>query len=62
MIRLVAAGLLNNQSQRPGAAEKTIKVDRGRVMQKMQAQSVADLVRAADRLGVGEPTRRAPTT
>ena len=63
VMRLVAAGLLNKQiASGLGAAEKTIKVHRGRVMQKMQAQSVADLVRAADRLGVGEPTRRAPTT
>lgn len=33
-----------------GAAEKTVKVHRGRVMRKMQANSVADLVRMADRL------------
>jgi FixJ family two-component response regulator len=52
VMRLVTAGLLNKQIAGDlGAAEKTIKVHRGRVMQKMQVQSVADLVRASDRLG-----------
>jgi FixJ family two-component response regulator len=36
-----------------GASEKTIKIHRGRVMGKMQVQSVADLVRAAEKLGQG---------
>ena len=35
-----------------GIALKTVKVHRGRVMQKMEAQSVADLVRAAEALGL----------
>jgi FixJ family two-component response regulator len=30
----------------------TVKVHRGQVMRKMEAKSVADLVRMADRLGV----------
>ena len=34
-------------------AEKTIKVHRGRVMEKMRADSVADLVRMTARLGLG---------
>jgi CheY-like chemotaxis protein len=39
-----------------GAAEATIKLHRARVMQKMKAESLADLVRMADRLGVrGQP-------
>jgi FixJ family two-component response regulator len=50
---LVTAGLLNKQAGAElGAAEKTIKVHRARVMQKMKADSVADLVRMAQRLGV----------
>jgi FixJ family two-component response regulator len=35
-----------------GTTEKTIKVHRGRVMQKMCAQSLADLVRFAEKLGI----------
>jgi FixJ family two-component response regulator len=34
-----------------GASEKTIKIHRGQVMQKMKAESLADLVRMAERLG-----------
>jgi FixJ family two-component response regulator len=50
---LVAAGLLNKQiAAELGAAEKTIKQHRGRVMNKMEAESVAELVRMAERLGV----------
>jgi FixJ family two-component response regulator len=56
---LVAAGFLNKQiGYDLGVAEKTIKVHRGRVMEKMQAASLADLVRMAERLGVrteGQP-------
>jgi FixJ family two-component response regulator len=35
-----------------GASEKTIKIHRGRVMAKMKAPSVADLVRAAEKIGL----------
>jgi FixJ family two-component response regulator len=50
---LVVAGLLNKQvAGELGAAEKTIKIHRGRVMAKMQAPSLADLVRMAGLLGV----------
>jgi FixJ family two-component response regulator len=35
-----------------GASEKTIKVHRGRVMQKMQATLVVELVRMADTVGM----------
>ena len=50
---LVTVGFLNKQIGFDlGVAERTIKVHRGRVMEKMQAASVADLVRMADRLGV----------
>jgi FixJ family two-component response regulator len=50
---LVAAGLLNKViADRLGAAEGTVKIHRGRVMEKMGAVSVADLVRTAERLGL----------
>ena len=38
-----------------GASEKTVKVHRGRVMHKMQVQSVADLVRLCEKAGVRVP-------
>jgi FixJ family two-component response regulator len=51
VLSLVVTGMLNKQiAARLGAAEKTIKVHRGRVMKKMAAESVADLVRMAQRL------------
>jgi len=50
---LVASGLPNKQvGAELGATEKTIKVHRARVMEKMEAGSLADLVRMADRLGL----------
>jgi FixJ family two-component response regulator len=50
---LVAAGLLNKQiGAELGAAEKTIKQHRGRVMNKMEAESLAELVLMAERLGI----------
>jgi FixJ family two-component response regulator len=46
----VVAGLLNKQiASRLGIAEQTVKVHRARVMEKMGAASLADLVRQADR-------------
>ena len=48
---LVAQGLLNKQiAAELGITEKTIKVHRAQVMQKMNAGSLADLVRMAERL------------
>jgi FixJ family two-component response regulator len=47
----VAQGMLNKQiGGEFGTSEKTIKVQRGRVMQKLGAQSVADVVRLVERL------------
>lgn len=52
VLDLVVTGMLNKQiGERLGVAEKTIKVHRGRVMQKMAAASVADLVRMLHKLG-----------
>jgi len=53
VMRFVIAGLLNKQiAGRMGIAEKTVKVHRGRVMQKAGVVSVADLVRLAGKAGV----------
>jgi FixJ family two-component response regulator len=50
---LVAGGLLNKQvGAMLGATERTIKTHRGRVMNKMNAESLADLVRMADSLRI----------
>lgn len=50
---LVTTGSLNKQiAQQLGTSERTIKAHRAQVVQKMHADSVADLVRMADRLGV----------
>ena len=51
---LVTAGSLNKQiAQQLGTSERTIKAHRAQVVLKMQADSVADLVRMADKLGIG---------
>jgi len=51
VMTLVVAGMLNKQiASEIGASEATVKVHRGHVMQKMQAGSVVDLVRMADKL------------
>ncbi len=48
---LVARGLLNKQiAAELGTAEKTVKVHRGRVMEKLGVETVADLVRLVDRI------------
>ncbi|AEU36774.1 response regulator transcription factor [Granulicella mallensis] len=53
VMNLVVAGLLNKQiAAELGASETTVKIHRGRVMQKMQAKSLPDLVRMADRLKI----------
>lgn len=53
VMRHVIAGGLNKQiADRLGIAEKTVKVHRGRVMQKMGVTSVAELVRACGSVGV----------
>ena len=50
---LVVTGMLNKQiASELGIGEKTVKVHRARVMEKMRAGSVAELVRLADRVGV----------
>ena len=52
VMRLVVSGMLNKQiGLRLGISEITVKAHRGKVMLKMKADSVADLVKAAMRLG-----------
>jgi len=56
VMALVVAGKLNKQiAAALGAGEQNIKIHRGRVMEKMAVESLADLVRAAERLGIGKP-------
>src|ERR1051326_1442523 len=53
---LVVTGMLNKQiGAQLGIAQKTVMVHRARVMEKMQAGSVAALVRLADRAGIIVP-------
>jgi FixJ family two-component response regulator len=50
---LVVDGMLNKQvAGELGMSEKTVKVHRARVMQKMEADSLAELVRLAERAGI----------
>ena len=51
VMTLVVSGMLNKQiASDIGASEATVKIHRGNVMHKMQAASVVDLVRMADKL------------
>jgi FixJ family two-component response regulator len=55
---LVTSGLLNKQAGAElGVSERTIKVHRARVMLKMNAESLAELVRMADRLHIRPDTK-----
>jgi FixJ family two-component response regulator len=56
----VVSGLLNKQiADELGASIRTIKAHRAHVMEKMQAQSLADLVRMADALASSRQAREA---
>jgi FixJ family two-component response regulator len=61
VLGLVVAGRLNKQiAWELGTVEKTVKVHRARVMQKMGVRSVAELVRITERAGVAQPESRLP--
>jgi FixJ family two-component response regulator len=53
VMRCVVAGMLNKQiGMKLGISEITVKAHRGKMMQKMKAESLADLVKTAVRLGL----------
>jgi FixJ family two-component response regulator len=53
VLRYVITGMLNKQiALKLDIAEKTVKVHRGRIMEKLHVDSVADLVRLAEKAGI----------
>jgi FixJ family two-component response regulator len=53
VLPFVVSGLLNKQTAwELGTSEITIRIHRGQIMKKMEAQSLADLVRIAAKLGI----------
>ena len=53
VLPLVVSGMLNKQiAAEIGTSETTVKVHRGQLMRKMGADSLADLVRMAERMGI----------
>jgi FixJ family two-component response regulator len=54
----IITGMLNKQiALKLGIAEKTVKVHRGRIMEKLRANSVAELVRLAEKAGIKLPNK-----
>jgi RNA polymerase sigma factor (sigma-70 family) len=59
VVRGVVCGMLNKQiAAELGTAENTVKVHRSRAMEKMQAQSLADLVKMIERLQPPAPKKK----
>jgi FixJ family two-component response regulator len=57
VMALVVRGLLNKQiAAELGTTEATIKMHRGKMMHKIGAESLADLIKMAERLGVAKST------
>ena len=58
---LIVRGKINKQiAHELGTAERTVKAHRHQVMEKMQVQSLAELVSAAERLGFLDPEANQP--
>jgi FixJ family two-component response regulator len=58
VMQLVVTGMLNKQiAAELGTAEKTVKVHRGRMMEKLRVTSVAELVRLVERAGITSSKR-----
>jgi len=59
VLPLVVSGLLNKQvAAEIGPTEATVKVHRSQLMRKMGADSLPDLVRMAEKIGIPGPKRR----
>jgi FixJ family two-component response regulator len=59
VMELVVRGLLNKQiAGELGTSEITVKIQRGQAMKKMQAQSLPELVRISEKLGLSNPPGR----
>ena len=53
VMRLVVSGLLNKQiAGELGSSEVTVKMHRGQVMRKMKAQSIVELLRMSEKIGI----------
>ena len=58
ILRYVISGMLNKQiGFNLGIAEKTVKIHRGRIMEKLNVRSVAELVRLAEKAGIKPPAK-----
>jgi RNA polymerase sigma factor (sigma-70 family) len=58
VMQLVVTGMLNKQiAAELGTAEKTVKVHRGRMMEKLRVASVAELVRLVEKAGIASSAR-----
>ncbi len=59
IVPYIISGMLNKQiAFKMGIAEKTVKVHRGRIMEKLGVESVADLVRLAEKAGIEPPDEK----